>query len=44
VPWEEHEAAREWYVKVKARSSFKALLDDRIPGFSPAGHYENVDF
>lgn len=44
VPWEEHEAAREWYTKVKSRPSFKPLLDDRIPGFSPAGHYENVDF
>lgn len=44
VPWEEHEAAREWYSKVKSRASFKALLDDRIPGFAPAGHYENVDF
>ncbi len=44
VPWEEHEAAREWYAKVKSRKSFKSLLDDRIPGFAPAGHYENVDF
>lgn len=44
VPWEEHEAAREWYAKVKSRKSFKPLLDDRIPGFSPSGHYENVDF
>lgn len=44
VPWEEHEAAREWYSKVKSRKSFKPLLDDRIPGFTPAGHYENVDF
>ncbi len=44
VPWEEHEAAREWYAKVKSRPSFKPLLDDRIPGFMPAGHYENVDF
>jgi glutathione S-transferase len=43
VPWEEHEAAREWYTKVKARPSFKPLLDDRIPGFAPAGHYEEVD-
>ena len=43
VPWEEHEAAREWYAKVKARPSFKPLLDDRIPGFAPAGHYEEVD-
>ncbi len=44
VPWEEHEAAREWYAKVKSRKSFKPLLDDRIPGFTPAGHYEDVDF
>ena len=44
VPWEEHEAAREWYTKVKSRPSFKPLLDDRIPGFTPADHYENVDF
>lgn len=43
VPWEEHEAAREWYAKVKSRPSFKPLLDDRIPGFAPAGHYEDVD-
>ncbi len=44
VPWEEHEAAREWYAKLKSRPGFKPLLDDRIPGFSPAGHYEDVDF
>lgn len=44
VPWEEHEAAREWYSKIKSRKSFQALLEDRIPGFNPAGHYENVDF
>lgn len=44
APWEEHEAAREWYARVKSRPSFKPLLDDRIPGFSPAGHYEKVDF
>ena len=44
VPWEEHEAAREWYNKVKSRDSFKPLLEDRIPGFSPSGHYESADF
>lgn len=43
VPWEEHEAAREWYNKVKSRESFRPLLDDRIPGFAPAGHYESVE-
>lgn len=44
VPWEEHEAAREWYARVKSRPSFKPLLDDRIPGFTPSNHYEDVDF
>ncbi len=44
VPWEEHEAAREWYARAKSRPSFRAILEDRIPGFVPAPTYENVDF
>ncbi|MBI2234003.1 MAG: glutathione S-transferase family protein [Micavibrio aeruginosavorus] len=44
VPWDEHQAARDWYARVKSRSSFQPLLEDRIPGFVPVEHYENVDF
>lgn len=44
VPWEQHHAARDWYSRVKSRPSFKPLLEDRIPGFTPVEHYENVDF
>lgn len=44
VPWDEHHAARDWYARIKSRPSFKSLLEDRIPGFTPAEHYENVDF
>lgn len=44
VPWDEHQTAREWYARVKSRPSFKPLLNDRIPGFTPVEHYENVDF
>tara|TARA_R110002124_G_scaffold287216_2_gene471601 strand:+ start:7425 stop:8093 length:669 start_codon:yes stop_codon:yes gene_type:complete len=44
VPWEEHQAARDWYARVKSRPSFQPLLEDRIPGFLPARHYEDVDF
>jgi glutathione S-transferase len=43
VPWEEHEAARVWYGKMKVRPGFKPLLDERIPGFAPSGHYENAE-
>ena len=42
VPWEEHEAARRWYDKIKSCDSFKSLLEDRIPGFEPAPTYEVV--
>ena len=44
VPWDDHQAARDWYARVKSRPSFRPLLDERIPGFIPSGHYENVDF
>lgn len=44
VPWEEHQAAREWYARVKSRPCFRPLLEDRIPGFTPASHYEDTDF
>ncbi|PZP54417.1 MAG: glutathione S-transferase [Micavibrio aeruginosavorus] len=44
VPWDDHKAAHEWYSRVKSRPSFRPLLEERIPGFIPAGHYENVDF
>lgn len=44
VPWDEHIGARDWYARVKSRPSFQALLADRVPGFVPSIHYENVDF
>lgn len=44
VPWEEHQAAREWYARIKSRPSFRSILADRIPGFTPSSHYEDTDF
>jgi glutathione S-transferase len=44
VPWDEDEAAREWYARVKSRPSFRALLADRAPGMAPAAHYADLDF
>ena len=44
VPWEEHQSAAEWYARIKSRPSFKPLLEDKVPGFQPVDHYENVDF
>ena len=44
VPWEDHGRAKEWYVRLKSRPSFRPLLKDRIPGLAPPKHYNNLDF
>jgi glutathione S-transferase len=44
VPWEEYEPAKEWYVRVKSRRSFRPLLADRVPGLPPPLHYTDLDF
>ena len=44
VPWDEHPLAKEWYVRVKSRPSFRCLLKDSIPGVAPAPIYTNLDF
>lgn len=44
VPWDRNRDAREWYARVKSRPSFRPLLSDRIGGFAPPAHYDDLDF
>lgn len=44
VPWDAFPSARDWYVRLKSRPSFRALLADRLPGILPPLHYDNLDF
>lgn len=44
VPWERHEAAHDWYARVKSRPSFRPLLADYIAGVPPPKHYADLDF
>ena len=44
VPWAESENAKDWYVRVKSRPSFRALLSDRVPGMTPDPVYADLDF
>jgi len=44
VPWDEDEAAKLWYARVKSRPAFRTLLADRLPGLSPAAAYADLDF
>lgn len=44
VPWEKHPIAKDWYVRVKSRPSFRDILNDVVPGLSPSSHYTDLDF
>lgn len=44
VPWEDHPLAKEWYVRLKSRPSFRPLLKDVLPGIAPAPIYADLDF
>jgi glutathione S-transferase len=44
VPWNEDEAAKNWYVRVKSRPSFRPLLADTLAGLPPSKTYTDLDF
>jgi glutathione S-transferase len=44
VPWEKFLILKEWYMKIKSRSSFRAFFSDRIPGLQAPKHYYDLDF
>lgn len=44
ISWKDYPAAKLWYMKLKSRPAFRALLADRLPGVTPAEHYAELDF
>jgi len=44
VPWDSFRSAKDWYVRIKSRPSFRPLLADRVPGYLPVSHYDDLDF
>ena len=44
VPWSQYPAAKDWYVRLKSRPSFRPLLADHVPGMPPPRLYANLDF
>jgi len=44
VQWDGEPVAKEWYARVKSRTSFRTLLTDKVMGLPPASHYVDLDF
>jgi glutathione S-transferase len=44
VPWNEDEAAKNWYARVKSRPAFRPILADTLAGLPPSKNYADLDF
>ena len=44
VPWNEDEAAKSWYARVKSRPSFRPILSETLAGIPPSKTYADLDF
>ena len=44
VPWGQYPLAKEWYVRLKSRPSFRPILAEHVPGMPPPKLYANLDF
>ena len=44
VPWNEDDAAKAWYARIKSRPSFRPLLADTHAGIPPSKTYADLDF
>ena len=44
VPWNEDEAAKNWYARVKSRPSFRPILADTLAGVPASKTYADLDF
>ena len=44
VPWNEDEAAKAWYARVKSRPSFRPLLSEWLAGIPASRTYVDLDF
>jgi len=44
IAWNEDEAARTWYARIKSRPSFRLLLAEKVAGIRPSPSYADLDF
>lgn len=44
VRWEDEPEAKNWYMRLKSRPSFRPLLGDQIRGITSPAHYPELDF
>ncbi len=43
IHWQDYPSANDWYMRLKSRRAFQALLADYLPSQPPVAHYSNID-
>jgi glutathione S-transferase len=43
IPWDDFPDAREWYLRIKSRPSFRPILADAVQAVNPPQHYADLD-
>lgn len=44
ITWDKRQRVKEWYALMKSRPSFRPILFDKMPGFTPPIYYTDPDF
>ena len=44
INWDKYPFVRHWYSILKSRPSFRLILQDQLPGFTPSVTYSDLDF
>ncbi|MCQ0986761.1 glutathione S-transferase family protein [Jiella marina] len=44
ISWDEEPLVKDWYMRLKSRPSFRALLAERVRGLPPSLNYAELDF
>lgn len=44
IAWEKFPEAKDWYVRIKSRPSFRGILADRAQAVNPPSYYSELDF
>lgn len=44
INWDFYKELKDWYVVIKSKPSFRQILRDSIPGFTPSPQYRELDF
>lgn len=44
ISWSKYKILKDWYITIKSKIAFQAILKDKVEGFQPSKNYSELDF